>query len=404
MDVIKQLRKKSLVLVSISVDAMAEVLERFLQDKLNTLSVLMFVIQDSQNLSLQCRLYKQGKFVRNFNVPSVKYPPFIQRTGLQVFLGSVALMLNNVLIICSILRLKRRFDIYLGYGYLYTLIGLILRRMKLVDKVIYNSGDYFPFPTKIGIYTLIAGIYQFIDRYCTNHCDIVWHPSRAMIEIREQKQIITSKSPPQILVPLGIDAKRIYQKPLNEIDTNCIGFMGILKGLSGLDLLIDALPDIKRKIPNIKLNIIGSGQDEKRVRNIVHKKGLESHVTFWGFVSDEAKVREILSNCAIGVAPYVPSIDNYTQYTEPGKVKQYLKYGLPVVVTKVPQMAVEIESRRAGFAIEYNKEELVAAILKLLGDRELLKEYRDNALRLALDYDWEVILNKAWSESKVLFK
>ena len=97
-------------------------------------------------------------------------------------------------------------------------------------------------------------------------------------------------------------------------------------------------------------------------------------------------------------------ISSFTQFTEPGKVMEYLSSGLPVVVTKVPRIAFEIDNHRAGFAIEYDKEQLVVAILKLLTDSLLLKEYRENALQLALEYDWTVILNKAWSESTVLFR
>jgi len=395
MNIIDQLQRKNFVLCSALIHQPEE-LEQYLYNKVNILTVIAIATPYSKNVSSQCRFYKHGKLVRKFSLPSMKIFPFALH--FRIFLIPLSYSLQFISIIYSILRLRKKFDIYLGVGYFYALIGIILHRMRFVDKVIYYNQDYFPLPCRIGIYTLFNRIAQIIDRFCANRCNIIWNLSPALVEIKRQ-QIITPKDSPQIVVPLGIDGGRIYQRPLNEIDTASIGFIGVIGIHQGLDLLLEVLPEIKEKVSNVKLNIIGSGPHEKKIKNIVQEKGLGKSVIFWGFISDEAKVKEILSNCAIAVAPYIPSIDSPTQYADPGKIKKYMAFGLPIVITKVPLIAFEIDSRRAGFAIEYNKNEIVVAILKLLSDRELLKEYRENILKLALEYRWETILNKAWSKS-----
>ena len=377
----QQLEKSSIVLVSLTISREGA-LEQYLPKYVNNFAIVTIAPPYSKNATSQGRLYEQGKIVKKFNLRSINIPESL--LGLRLFLVPLVNIFRALSTIYSMLKLKTHFHIYIGVGYMYTIVGLVLRRIKLVDKVIYYNGDYFPLPTKIGIYTLFNRIFQIIDNLCTNKSDIVWNASPGLIEIKMQKQIITSKSPPQIIVPVGINSSEISQKPLNMIDTASIGFMGVIGELSGLDLLINALPEVKKKIPNIKLNVIGSGPCEKRARDIAHKNGLENHVIFWGFVADTGRVKEILSNCVIGIAPYIPSISSFTQFTEPGKVMEYLSLGLPVIVTKVPRIAFEINSRRAGFAIEYNKEQLVDAILKLLTNNNLLKEYRENALQLAI--------------------
>lgn len=396
----KQLKNSNFILVSSTISREKEY-EKYLFQNVKTFAIVAIAPLYSKNAHSQCRLYEQGKVVKKIYLYCIQIPHSLLH--FRLLLIPLAHISRAISIIYSFLRMKRKFDIYLGADYFYTIIGLLLQRMKLVDKVIYYCGDYFPLPTKIGVYTLFNKIAQLIDRFCANRCDIVWNASPAIIEIKRRKKIITIKSPPQIVVPTGIDINKIYQKSLSQIDATSIGFIGVIGNFSGLDLLLEALSEIKEEIPTIKLNIIGSGPSEKRLRDIVQKKGIGNHVTFWGFVADETKVKEILSNCAIGIAPYVPDVSSFTQYTEPGKVMEYLTLGLPVVVTKVPRIAFEIESHRAGFAIEYSKEELKTAILKILTNRELLKEYRENALQMALDYDWKVILNKAWSESPMLF-
>ena len=75
----------------------------------------------------------------------------------------------------------------------------------------------------------------------------------------------------------------------------------------------------------------------------------------------------------------------------------YLACGLPVIITKVPPIAREIEENKAGIAIDYKKEELANAVFKLLGDEKLYLEYRKNATLMAKQFDWVSILNKAFS-------
>ena len=53
----------------------------------------------------------------------------------------------------------------------------------------------------------------------------------------------------------------------------------------------------------------------------------------------------------------------------PGLVAMY--FGLPVVVTEGVGTSSYVERAKAGTVVKKNKEELTAAILKLLNDREL---------------------------------
>ena len=59
----------------------------------------------------------------------------------------------------------------------------------------------------------------------------------------------------------------------------------------------------------------------------------------------------------------------------------YLACGLPVVITRVPPIAGEIEENNAGLAIDYSKEELVNAVLRLLSDEKLYLECRKMPLK-----------------------
>jgi glycosyltransferase involved in cell wall biosynthesis len=63
------------------------------------------------------------------------------------------------------------------------------------------------------------------------------------------------------------------------------------EGSKGYDLILSALPEIRRKFPDTLYVLVGTGPDEKRIRQRVKTEGLESCVRIAGFVPDEEIVR-----------------------------------------------------------------------------------------------------------------
>ena len=50
-------------------------------------------------------------------------------------------------------------------------------------------------------------------------------------------------------------------------------------------------------------------------------------------------------------------------------------------------------------SIEYNKNELVGALVELLTDEKMLIEFRKNAIKMAKKYTWDIIYNNALEET-----
>ena len=127
----------------------------------------------------------------------------------------------------------------------------------------------------------------------------------------------------------------------------------------------------------------------------LRKKAQGMNIEFTGFMGEMKKVYKKLSACAIAIAPYEKSKETISQYTDPGKVKNYFSVGLPVIITKVPQIAYEIDREHCGVAIEYDKKEFIDAVLELLEDETKLKQYRKNVLKIRRKYSWDTIFNRA---------
>ncbi|MBL7197098.1 MAG: glycosyltransferase [Candidatus Omnitrophica bacterium] len=291
----------------------------------------------------------------------------------------------------QVIKTRKKFDLYVGSNNLNAFIGIILKKIGLIKKVIFFTPDYClqRFKTK-----LLNKIYFWLDYYCIRNADLVWNSSSIMlvdlmVQEREKRGVPKKYRGKQISVPDGTD--QVKQIPFSEINRYEIGFVGHLKEGMGLGLLIEAFPEIKKQIPEAKLLIIGSGPIEEKLRS--KARGMD--VEFTGFIGDISLVYQRLSKCAVAVAPYEKN--TISEYTDPGKVKNYLSLGLPMVITKVPRVALEIEKERCGFAVDCNKDELIDAIVRLLKDEFLLKSYRENALKLAEKYRWDKIFKRALS-------
>jgi len=284
----------------------------------------------------------------------------------------------------KVLKQRKKYDLYVGYDNVNAFIGLILKKMGKVEKVIFMTVDYSHnrFKNK-----MLNNFYHWLDYYCLKNANLVWNSTDRMVFEREKRGILKIYRNKQIAVPDGTDLVKLV--PFDKRNLYEIVFVGHLKEDMGLELLIESFPEIEKEIPEVKLTIIGSGYMEKKLKE--QARGL--NIEFKGFIGDLTEVYKIITKAVIGLAIY--NKNGMMEFTDPAKVKLYLSAGLPVIVTRVPQIATEIENKKCGITIDYNKEELKNAIVRLLKNQELLKKYSDNALILSKKYLWSNIFREA---------
>jgi glycosyltransferase involved in cell wall biosynthesis len=178
-----------------------------------------------------------------------------------------------------------------------------------------------------------------------------------------------------------------------------MAYVGELTERMALDACIDAVHQVRRSIPDIRLLIIGRGPAEAALRNRVRSLGLTGNVEFLGFIEGQDRVRAILTQCAAGIAPYVTAPWQPARYADPGKVKLYMAAGLPVIVTPAPALAREIERAGAGIVVECTAEAFADAYTRLLESEEVLQTYRANVASLARKYDYETVFQQAFDQT-----
>jgi len=283
-------------------------------------------------------------------------------------------------------------DICIGLGNLPALLGIMLRFFGKTKQVVYYAIDFVPkrFPKP-----WLNTFYHSIDNFVIVHVDRIWNLSPRMIEMRERKGIPVAMRAKQTTVPIGTNPGAL-RLPFNEIDSHAVVYVGHLRPLQGLELLLDAWPKVLASVPDARLILIGHGPLETLLREKAMHRGISYAVEFKGFIKDQADVEQILARCGLAVAPYMDSDDAFVRYTDPGKIKTYVSSDLPVVITDVPAVARELERAGCGVIVPYDPEAYAHTIARLLSDPIRLKEYRARALQFAEQYRWDLIWTRAF--------
>ena len=325
-------------------------------------------------------LYKDGIMIKKVQYVNRKYPSIIQYVK------------DYLLTLMWIIKVGNRWDLIIALDNLNTLSALTLKLFKTVDRVIYYTIDFVPnrFENK-----LLNIIYGNIEKIAVRYADTTWNlTSRIAIGREKIRGMDRKKYNRQIIVPIGIWFDRIKRKKFNEVEKHTIVYAGGLSPHQGIQLVIDAMPQVLKKVNDAKMLIIGIGNYEDALREQVRKLKLEKNVKFLGYFEKHEDVERILSNCGLAVAMYSKELSKWSYFADPSKIKSYLAAGLPVITTSLTMISKDLLKKECGIISDYNKEDLAKKIIKFLKDEKKQKEYRENAIEFGSQFDWNKILDE----------
>ena len=174
------------------------------------------------------------------------------------------------------------------------------------------------------------------------------------------------------IVPNGVDVRRFRPDVVPscpEPDTFTVGFVGTLKPWHGLRTLVEAFDMLAQRHDRVRLLVAGAGPGLPDLqRDLAARRLLEiSHLT--GAV-DPADVPSLLTSATVAAAPYSGESGFYFS---PLKLFEYMAAGLPVVASRLGQMAAIIEHEVCGLLCPAGDSRALLDALE--------RVYRDRALR-----------------------
>ena len=267
-------------------------------------------------------------------------------------------------------------------------------KRKKVPLVVTYHGDVIPAYKNIA-YRVAVRFHNHVVRKVLDRANVIIVPSEHYIN----ESIMLSKYINKIVViPNGIDIEDFdvpYSKeecreklelPLNE---NIILFVGVILPHKGPDVLLKAMPEILKKVPDAKLVFIGSGRMRGELEILSKKLNVNKHIKFAGFVKENLKP---LYYRAADVF-CLPSVMKTEVF--PLVLLEASASGLPIVVSDLDTFKCIIEDGYNGIVTKRGDENNLAdAIIYLLENEEVREKMGENAKKKVDDYSWERIAEK----------
>lgn len=174
---------------------------------------------------------------------------------------------------------------------------------------------------------------------------------------------------------------------VQEKETPMLLTIARLEPRKGVDQVINILPRLKDKFPEIKYKIAGNGDDLERLKQLVEDHKLTENVEFLGFISEEEK-KACYAEASLFVMPtriVGNSVEGFgIVYVEAAA------YGVPSIAGKKGGAADAVLDNKTGFLCD-SDDEIYEKILILLSHKDLHQSFSDAAKVHAQKFKWENI-------------
>jgi glycosyltransferase involved in cell wall biosynthesis len=201
------------------------------------------------------------------------------------------------------------------------------------------------------------------------------------------------------VVPNGVNLERFPPRSAASYDRRhtafTIGFVGSLKPWHGVPILVEAFAALHLQSPGTRLMIVGEGPEHDKLAEDVCRRRLPDAVHFTGWVPP-SDLPAVLASIDVAVAPY-PELPHF--YFSPLKVYEYMAAGLPVVASRVGQVAELIEDEVNGLLCPPGDASALAEAIDRLRREPEMRRRLGRAARVTIsrDYTWDAIARRILS-------
>lgn len=160
-------------------------------------------------------------------------------------------------------------------------------------------------------------------------------------------------------------------------------FFGFVREYKGLRHLLKAMPEIRSKVPDIKLLVVGAfGEDKEDYIKIINEQNIRDCVHVIDGYTPDNEVEKYFAACDLVVCPYESA-------TQSGIVQIAYGFEKPVIATNVGGLPDVVTDGKTGYIVEpKNPSALAEAIVKYYQrdmEQILVTGVREEAYRFSWD-------------------
>lgn len=295
-------------------------------------------------------------------------------------------------VVWFMLRYRKPYELFIGVESLLAIMGGFFKRFGWIKKTVYYISDWSPVKYSNRI---LNWIYIKMDWWACKWSDFIWNYTYTISEAR--RDILgydMGKIGKEITVPFGFVEDGVVRPDIKDIDKKRLIYCGGIGPEYGVDLIMDALPLIKARIPEVKIDIFGDGPGITQLKKKAEDSGVNGCIAWHGYVSDRQKILEYYLKAAVSLAPFAPLEDSVKKYGDVIKIRESIGCGVPVVTTAVAPSHKEIMEKGLGEVVECTPEALAGAVVRLLTDTDYYAAARKRVIAASKDNLWEDIYNR----------
>lgn len=161
-----------------------------------------------------------------------------------------------------------------------------------------------------------------------------------------------------------------------------------MREYKGLRYLIEAMPEISRRIADVKLMIVGdfgSEENKETYVSLIKEKNVEKFIDICdGYIPDR-DIEKFFAACDLVVLPYVDA-------TQSGIVQIAYGFEKPVVVTNVGGLPDVVEDGKTGYVVEEENSKQLAEAIRNYFDEKKEEKFITNVRNRAYCFSWDKIV------------
>lgn len=269
--------------------------------------------------------------------------------------------------------------------------NFLVSRIKR-KRLVYDSHEYFCGVPELNGRPRVQKFWRRIERRCFPKLTDVITVCQSIADIYDREYPRANK----VRVVRNVPVKQQFAptKSRQELglptDKRIIVMQGALNQDRGAEELILAM----KSIPDSMLLLIGNGDVVPQLKLLVERELLAEKVRFIPRMAPE-ELANYTALCDVGCSLEKDTNVNY-RYCLPNKLFDYIRAGIPCVVSALPEMERVVAGSGVGVVVaEHSPENITAAINNLLSDNDLYQRCKANTRVAAEQYCWE-------NEEKVL--
>jgi 1,2-diacylglycerol 3-alpha-glucosyltransferase len=218
-----------------------------------------------------------------------------------------------------------------------------------------------------------------------NHCNLILSPTQSLADtlkdagLKKPVDIIPNSIDTSFFKP-AVDTKSKEKIKANfGINGKSLVYLGRVSYEKNIEQIVKAFGLTLKKMPNLKLMIIGDGPERENLEKLTEVLGIKNEVIFTGFLYGEDLVAALQANDVFLTASKSENM--------PLSVIEAMAAGMPIVSVKELGLAEIVKEHVNGFFTKTDDPgDMAQKIINIISDQDVMKKFSEASRTLSLEY------------------